>query len=167
MHKYDDAAWHYNGDFPNGLERVHAATHIGFFLNWCIENNHLSDFQTEESKSDIEKVKNREMTGVEFLTKNCDERITDEDLNKITNRFAQDYYENDTEFSKTVGCYTDDYVTFYSKFAVKIKGSEDSIYSVENSWENYDMLKIVIDMRYKQWIDFRIDKLDIIVSDGE
>ena len=33
--KYDDASWHYGGNFPKGLSRKNGATHIAFFLVWC------------------------------------------------------------------------------------------------------------------------------------
>ncbi|RML48695.1 DUF7832 domain-containing protein [Pseudomonas avellanae] len=30
--KYDDASWHYNGNFPSDLPDTAGATHIGMFL---------------------------------------------------------------------------------------------------------------------------------------
>ena len=32
MAKYDDASWHYEGDYPEDLPTANAATHIGMFL---------------------------------------------------------------------------------------------------------------------------------------
>lgn len=64
MAKYDDASWHYGGDFPD----ENGATHIGMFITWCINNNLISDFQIEESLEDIEKVKQKELTGGRFFT---------------------------------------------------------------------------------------------------
>ncbi|WP_262497415.1 DUF7832 domain-containing protein [Pedobacter caeni] len=29
MAKYDDASWHYGGDFPKDLPQINGATHIG------------------------------------------------------------------------------------------------------------------------------------------
>jgi len=37
--KYDDASWHYGGNYPVGLPTKNGATHIGMFLAWCIEND--------------------------------------------------------------------------------------------------------------------------------
>ena len=59
MAKYDDASWHYGGDYPTELPKENAATHIGMFLTWCINNNLLSEFQLEESEDDIKSVKNK------------------------------------------------------------------------------------------------------------
>lgn len=32
MAKYDDASWHYNGEFPADQPREHGGTHIALFL---------------------------------------------------------------------------------------------------------------------------------------
>ena len=100
MAKYDDASWHYGGDFPDDLPEENGATHIGMFLTWCIDNDLLSEEQIEDSEDEIESVKNRKMTGAEFLIDICDEKFTDYDLNDIGNEFATDYYEDGTKFSK-------------------------------------------------------------------
>ncbi|WP_265102660.1 hypothetical protein [Acinetobacter sp. 'aerobic (ED)'] len=34
--KYDDASWHYGGDFPADLPQEAGATHIGMFLTWML-----------------------------------------------------------------------------------------------------------------------------------
>ena len=36
--KYDDASWHWGGDFPKDLLNEAGATHIAMFLVWCILN---------------------------------------------------------------------------------------------------------------------------------
>ena len=54
MAKYDDASWHYGGDFPDDLPEENGATHIGMFLNWCIDNDLISEFQIEESGEDVQ-----------------------------------------------------------------------------------------------------------------
>jgi hypothetical protein len=77
MAKYDDSSWHYGGDYPDDLPQENASTHIGMFLTWCIDNNLLSEEQLEDSEEDISAVKNRELTGAEFLINNCDEKLTD------------------------------------------------------------------------------------------
>ena len=88
MAKYDDASWHYGGDFPEDLPNENGAIHIGIFLAWCINNDLISDFQKEESPVDIAKVKNHEMTGAQFLMANCDGKFTDEDLTDEGNSFT-------------------------------------------------------------------------------
>src|SRR3978361_1838880 len=102
MAKYDDASWHYLGSYPKGLPQENAATHIGMFLTWCINNKFVSDDLLEDSREDIEKVKARQLTGAEFLWHNCDGKFTDEDLDQIGNGFAKDYYNysETNEFQK-------------------------------------------------------------------
>ncbi|MEP6930063.1 MAG: hypothetical protein ABI850_08625 [Flavobacterium sp.] len=156
MAKYDDSSWHYGGDYPTGLPNENASTHIGMFLTWCIDNNLLSEEQLEDSENDISALKNRELTGAEFLISNCDEKFTDYDLNDLGNEFAKAYYaEEESNFAKIYGGYSDDYGDHFDKEAEK-KGFEyESFYQVENTWENYNSLKPVIDKRYNQWKEYK------------
>lgn len=96
MSKYDDASWHYGGDFPEGLPEKNGATHTGMFLNWCINNDLISDDLKEDGKEEIEKLKQREITGAEFIMDSCDGKFSEYDLNDLGNRFAKDYYADDT-----------------------------------------------------------------------
>jgi len=32
MAKYDDASWHYGGEYPENISEENASTHIGMFL---------------------------------------------------------------------------------------------------------------------------------------
>ncbi len=54
MSKYDDASWHYGGDFPKELPEKNSATHTGMFLNWCIHKGLISDELREDSADEIE-----------------------------------------------------------------------------------------------------------------
>lgn len=151
MAKYDDASWHYGGDFPGDLPEENGATHIGMFLAWCIHNDLISEFQIEESNEDIEKVKNLELTGAEFLIKNCDEKFTDEDLNDLGNEFAKDYYVYETDFGKKFASYVADYAATFEQNAEKIGHEYKTLYHIENTFENYQILKTVIDKRFEEW----------------
>jgi len=151
MAKYDDASWHYGGNYPIGLSNKNASTHIGMFLTWCINNDLISEEQMEDSKEDIENVKTRKSTGAEFLINNCDEKFTDLDLNKIGNQFAKDYYSlsEKSSFSNKYADYLDDYAKILNNGSAEI-----DLYKVEDTWENYDLLKPTLDIRYKQWKEF-------------
>ena len=57
--KYDDASWHFGGDYPEDLPDENGATHIGMFLAWCIAHNFFSeeleeDFEEEEEDQEEE-----------------------------------------------------------------------------------------------------------------
>lgn len=151
MAKYDDASWHYGGDFPADLPPENGATHIGLFLTWCIDNNLSSEMMLEDFAEDIEKVKKREMTGVEFLLQNCDEKFTDEDLNDQGNEFTNDYYNEDTEFTKLYPPYLQDYEIVAKMWSKEFGKELKSFYHFENSWEFYDEFKFLLDERFTQW----------------
>ena len=142
MAKYDDASWHYGGEYPEDLPDENGSTHIGMFLQWCIENDLASDELIEDAEDEIKKVKEHKMTGAEFLIEICDEKLTDEDLNELGNSFAEDYYDD---------LFPDDYCKI---FGIK-RGSEGSVdetfYRVENTFENYGLLKPIIDKRFEEW----------------
>lgn len=158
MAKYDDASWHYGGDFPDDLPEENGATHIGMFLNWCIDNDLLSEEQIEDSEDEIESVKNRKMTGAEFLIEICDEKFTDYDLNDIGNEFATDYYEDGTKFSKKYKNYFGDYAEIFDIKVINNNLDQDSLYRIENSWTNYDLIKSRIDKRFSEWKEFKAKK---------
>lgn len=155
MAKYDDASWHYEGDFPEDLPAESAATHIGMFLTWCIDNDLISEFQNAHREEDIQKIKNRKLTGAEFLIHNCDEKLTDGDLNDLGNDFAKDYYEEDTDFSAKFGNYLDDYTSTFDQNADQNDFEYETFYHVENTFENYEILKPIIDKRLEEWKKYR------------
>jgi hypothetical protein len=132
--KYDDASWHYGGDYPKDLPSEAAATHIGMFLAWAIERDLVGDVHREDSTESLERVRARQMTGREFLLKECDEKLTDEDLNDLGNEFALSYYEQK-------------YLTDYCDTLVE----GDTAYHVPDTWENFDRLAPVLDQRLADW----------------
>ncbi len=151
MAKYDDASWHYGGDFPKDLPEQNGATHIGMFLTWCIDHELMSEEQIEDSADDIQKVKDRTMTGGVFLMNNCDGKFTDYDLNEIGNSFATSYYEDDGEFAKQVSSFTTDYQLILEQKYKDNSTTLESFYHIEDSWENYDLIRSVVDKRFIEW----------------
>jgi len=135
---YDKMKWHYDGEYPEDMPTENAGTHIGMFLAWCIENNLVGELHLEDSIEELKQVKDREITGRDFLIEMCDEAFTDEDLNDEGNAFAEFYYAPDDS------PYFDDYFDALNVDA-------NNIYEVENTWENYDKLKPFIDNRYAEW----------------
>jgi hypothetical protein len=132
--KYDDASWHYGGDFPKDLPREAGATHIGMFLAWAILRDLPSNLHRDEIPEALERVRRRATTGAEFLRQECDEKFTDEDLNDLGNSFAQAYYE------KT---YLADYCRLFAEAG--------DAYRVDDTWANFDRLAPVLDARFREW----------------
>jgi hypothetical protein len=153
--KYDDASWHYEGDYPSDLSAENAATHIGMFIAWLIENDLMSDEQIEEFYDDIQKVKRRDLSGAEYLINNLDEKFCDDDLSDLGNDFTQDYYMDNKSFTKNRGDYTGDYCNVFNAFdennPIDKPSKYETVYHVENSWENYDLIKKIIDQRFAEW----------------
>ncbi|MBB5638026.1 hypothetical protein HDF26_001397 [Pedobacter cryoconitis] len=158
MKKYDDASWHYEGDFPPDLPKINGATHIGIFLTWFIENGLLSQEQIKDGEEDIKSVKNRTLTGSEYLMHNCDGKLTSNDLSKIGNEFAKAYYEDGTKFAKAYKDYVGDYAQLLNIRVVNNLLDQDALYRIGNSWSNYDLLKVRIDERFEQWKEFKKKK---------
>ncbi len=154
MEKYDDASWHYEGDFPKNLPIENAATHIGMFITWCIENNLLSEEQTLDFEEDISEVKKYKMTGSEYLINNCDEKFIEDDLCELGNNFTKDYYNNNSLFADKYGTYFTDYCNIFDENAEKNGFEYESLYHVENTWKNYQLIKVIIDKRFEEWKKF-------------
>lgn len=133
---YDRADWHYGGDFPAGLPPENGGTHIGMFLAWAIHRGLAGELLTSEAADAIEAVKSRRMTGRAFLFNACDEKFWEEDLNALGNEFATDYYANNI--------YLDDYER-------AVGASLPSLYHVEDTWQNFDLVCVAIDARFNRW----------------
>lgn len=138
--KYDDASWHYAGDFPDNLPEEAGATHIGMFLTWALINDIAGELHLDASRESINKVKNHEMTGSEFLLKECDGKFTNEDLNDEGNSFTQHYFGDGDGYGKYINDYQE-----------ALSSGLPSMYHVEDSWENFSTLKPLLDKAYQEW----------------
>ena len=151
--KYDDASWHYEGDYPDDLPQENAAIHIGFFLKWCICNNHFSEELIEDSEDEVKKVQNGCMTGAQFLLV-YDGKLVDDMLSETGNLFAMSYYQSEEKFSEKYGSYGDDFCDVFNLRAEENGFEYASLYHVEDTKENYDLMATKIDERFQQWIIF-------------
>lgn len=138
--KYDDAAWHYEGDYPKDLPDTAAATHIGMFLAWMLLNGLASEELLEDADSDIDDVQARRISGPAFVRRVLDEKLTDQEFSEQGNAFTLAYYKGLDNDSRSI----DDY---FQVFEV----DEASLYGVEDSWENYERLAPLMDARFAAW----------------
>jgi len=136
--KYDDASWHYGGDFPEDLPSEAGATHIGMFVAWCKLNELGGDLHIEDFPEFLDKLKARKMTPTAWFMSACDEKFTDEDLGDEGNSFAAYYYAADE--APYIGDYED---TLGKKV--------ESLYYVPDSWDSYDALSPIIKERFEAW----------------
>jgi hypothetical protein len=141
---YDRIEWHSEGNFSKELPHENGGTHIGIFLAWAIIHNLEGDLHhdSEREEKALQAVRNRTITGRDFLCRQCDEKFTDEDLNEEGNRFALWYYESNGEGRPN---YFADYCQ------VLTDNSHDSAYHLDDCWNNYDRIAPVIDRRFDEW----------------
>jgi hypothetical protein len=132
--KYDDASWHVEGGFPEGISEEQGFIHIGMYLGWLIDHNLLSEEVMEEFSSEIDGFKERKISGTQIL-KMLDGKLVSDELNAEGNAFSQDYYEK----------YTED----FGMLTQSAKMSSD--YSVKDTWDNYEIIKNMIDKKYIGW----------------
>lgn len=133
---YDRADWHYGGVYPADLPPENGGTHIGMFLAWAMQRELAGELLINEAHEAVEAVKARRMTGRSFLFEICDEKFWEDDLNAEGNEFAKVYYEKDiyiNDYQRTLGA------------------GLPSLYHVEDTWENFDRLRQVIDERFNRW----------------
>lgn len=149
MVKYDDYVWHYKGEFPIDLPPNRAATHIGMYFCWCVNNDLISDFLLQNHSSELEDIKKKRLSGAQFLLYHFHGKLTNMLLNQAGNDFTKAYYEEDTDFSQSITDYFHDYQQNYKL------GHGQDIYHVLDTWENYYLIEDVLDYRFKQWSSFK------------
>ena len=137
--KYDDASWHYGAtNFPKHLPQEAGATHTGMFVAWAFLSGLAGTLHTDDFPDDIPKLQQRIVTPGVFFYEACDGKFTDEDLNEVGNNFAQSYFN----FEK--GKYIKDYESLLGK-------NVPDLYCVADTWDNFDLLKPVLDKRFLNW----------------
>lgn len=141
--KYDDASWHYGGNFPVDLPPEAGAIHTGMFLAWAILSGLVGALHQAESQEVITRLEQRRITPGEFFIQACDEKFTDEDLNEEGNAFTQEYYDS------KAGLYLNDYEEV-------LGGELATLYHIADTWDNYDLIKPVLDRRFAEWRSKRV-----------
>jgi len=130
--KYDDARWHYGGEFPLTSPKKFGATHIAMFMKWCFINGFAGDFHKLENPTELSHVISGKITATEYFMNFGDGKLTDEDLNAAGNEFAKLYY-------KQKRLYFDDYVDLFY----------DKLYVADEREHDYKLLSDLLDRRYK------------------
>ena len=136
--KYDDASWHYGGDFPKDLPDEAGATHAGMFVVWALLAGLAGEIHIVDYPDDIPSLGERRLTPGAFFLSSCDGKFTNEDLNVEGNAFAVIYFNFKT------GAFLRDYTD-------AVGGDAPSLYHVADSWETYDKLKPIFDRRFAEW----------------
>ena len=106
MAKYDDASWHYNGEFPADQPKEHGGTHRALFLKWCFLQGWAGQLHLDDAPEAVQGVIDGSLAATRFLFTHCDGKLTDEDLSDQGNAFAAAYYGD-------YGLYLDDYANHF------------------------------------------------------
>lgn len=104
--KYDDASWHYGGNFPEGQPEEHGGTHIALFLKWCFTKGWAGSLHLDHEPDEVKAVIDGSLSATDFFFKYCDGKLVAEMLSVEGNAFAEKYYGED-------GLYLDDYVEHF------------------------------------------------------
>lgn len=132
---YDNAKTHFLGNFPANLPIEQAYVHIGIYLGWVIDRELYSEYFEDEASNQIFRFKRREISCT-ILSEIWDGYLGHELFNDKGNMFTYYYYGG--------GLYHMDYQTHLVK-------KLPSLYHVVDSWENYELMKTCMDMRYDDW----------------
>lgn len=136
MANIDHADWHYGGNYPAGLPPENAGTHIGIYLAWIINRELGSKALVKLGAETYQKLLRREATGRDLLLTELDEKFFSRLLNSEGGAFTRDYYE------------TNDYVNDYD---LVLGGELESLYHVQDTWDNYDKMAARLDERLAAW----------------
>jgi hypothetical protein len=139
---YDNASWHYGGDFPPDLPTKAGGTHIGMFLAWMWLNGLESASVRQSLRRELAILRARKKTPGAFLMNVLDEKFIEADLSEEGNAFVKAYFQH---AKKSYGLFLDDYIDVFDVPLLP------SVYHVPDTWKNYDKLAQVIDRRYQDW----------------
>lgn len=137
--KYDDASWHYGGDFPKDLRDEAGATHTGMFVAWALLSGLAGQIHIDDFPEDLETLRTRSVTPGQFFLQSCDGKFTDENLNERGNAFAKAYFDLERG----------GYLLHYESV---LGAGLPSLYHVPDSWQSFDTLKPVLDSRFTDWL---------------
>ncbi|OHV86235.1 DUF7832 domain-containing protein [Mesorhizobium sp. ORS 3428] len=139
--KYDDASWHFGGDFPRELPSEAGATHIAMFVAWAALNGLAGEMHTGDFPAELESLRSRRLTPRQWFLDVCDGKFTDDDLSDDGNLFAASYYDAPDG----------DPVSYIADYSYAFPDGE-SLYSVADGWETYATIQPILDRRHKEWL---------------
>jgi hypothetical protein len=133
---YDRVDWHYKGDYPSDLPPQYGGTHIVISFAWLVNQQLESEQLSIAHSAELDAIRARTLSGREFLARLRDGELTDGDINDTGNAFTQSYYDSDI---------------YFQDYAEVLVGELPSLYHVDDSWENYDIMAQRINERFAAW----------------
>ena len=68
---YDDARWHFGGNFPKDSPQTCEGTHIALLLRWCYLKRWIGALHLDANPADVERMKLGEMSATDFFFQWC------------------------------------------------------------------------------------------------
>ena len=82
--KYDDASWHYGGNFPTDLPAEAGATHIGMFVAWAWLTGLAGEDVMDDMPEAVTALNERTTTPGKSFFDNCDGKFVDKGNDNVT-----------------------------------------------------------------------------------
>ena len=141
--RYDDASWHYGGDFPPDLPSSAGSTHIAMFVAWAVLHGLASNHRLAERGRDLARLRARTEGPVAWFQAACDEQFTNDALSEQGNAFARTYYGSDGALNTGAGGFLDDYARCLPDLP--------TLYHAPADWSTYDRVAPVLSRRLRIW----------------
>jgi hypothetical protein len=136
---FDKAKYHFESVELDNLSDSQAFVHTAFFIVWCVEQDLINDQFKQKFKNQIDKMKSRQVSPTK-LYQDMDGVFIGGILTLEGYNFAMKYFH----FSN--GQYLKDYEKLKS-----LTRKSKSIYWVEDSWTNYEIVRELLDKKYSKW----------------
>jgi len=144
---FDKAKWHLNSDFPPDLNPNQVYVHTGLFVTWLIENDLFdSEFKNQNTKG-IQALLSRNIFPSQFYAEYLDGIFDADGLKEDATDFTSEYFD----FEK--GKYVTDYLA-----TLDPDDKLPTIFHIQDTWENFDKLRPVLNERFQNWTRDRVMK---------
>lgn len=159
---YDEVGWHYDAKKPPSDIKENGATHIAFFVRWCIENGLYSEQLKQDFPNEITAIENKnpDIDCRAFFLNCLNGVFCSDELNDKGKSFANVYYATDkTKFAMRYGWYLEEYESFVREIFGD-KYCDTSYFYIEHNEENYQKIKQIIDKHYQLFLALQENKGD-------
>ncbi|MCW3122182.1 MAG: hypothetical protein JWQ38_1674 [Flavipsychrobacter sp.] len=132
---FDKAEWHFDGDFPKGLDKYQGYVHTGLYLGWIMDNDMVNEAFKNKYKTELALFLDRKLSPVKFYHDSFNGVFSAEYLSNEGLEFTKEYFDLDT------GEYLDDYDDLFCD-------DLPSSYHVKDNWDNFEAISKVISEKY-------------------
>ncbi len=136
---FDKAKFHLESVESDKLDYTQAFVHTAFYIDWCVDNDLVNNNFKNKFANQILKIRERLISPTELYIE-MDGVFLGEILTLEGYNFAMQY------FHLSHGKFLKDYERLRP-----LRKINKSIYGVENTWINYEVVKSMLDKKYERW----------------